>query len=169
MDSPTFSRHDSIGSRRSFYAGSSHDLSADGSSNDGDGDEEVPVGHHFTFIPPNPKRYYHRIVEHCLVADLEKMLGPEVDDNEEVSLGILSPPNLDLISECALRWRIGPTYRAVCFLDQVNKLYERTDVPLECVPEALQMVTKVMQDIELERWPLSDVRLSKPLIGCLAD
>jgi hypothetical protein len=108
-------------------------------------------------------------VERCLVADLQKMLGPEVDDNEEVPLGILSPQNLDLISECALRWRIGPTYRSVCFLDQVKRLYEQADVPLECVPEALQMVTKVMQDIELERWPVSDVRLPKLLGGCLTN
>ena len=158
LESPVgSSRHDSVGSRRSFYAASTYDSSADLWDADDDGDEEVPVGHHFTFIPPNPKKYYQRFMEFCLVADLEKMLGPEIDDNEEVPLGILSPANLELLNECALRWCISPTYRAICFLDQVKQFYERTDVPLECVPEALQMVTKVMQEIELEKWPVADV------------
>jgi hypothetical protein len=158
VDSPGgASRHDSVGSRRSFYVGSNVDHNINEMGNDVDVDEEVPIGHHFTYIPPNPKKYYQRLVEYCLVADLEKMLGPEVDDNEEVSLGILSPTHIEIINECAMRWRIGPPYRAVCFLDLVKQFYERTDVPLECVPEALQMVKKALQDNDLEKWPISEV------------
>jgi hypothetical protein len=156
------SRHDSVSSRRSFFAGSTPDFSADGISDNVDGggggdDDEVPVGHHFTYIPPNPKKFYQRLLEYCLVADLEKMLSPEVDDNEEVSLGILSPAHIDLINECALRWRIGQPYRATCFLDLVRQFYERNDVPLECVPEALQATTKAMQDTDFAKWPIADV------------
>ena len=43
-----------------------------------DGDDDIPVGHHFTFIPPNPRKYYKRLLEHCLLADLEAMLSPSV-------------------------------------------------------------------------------------------
>ncbi|KAF8889044.1 hypothetical protein BD779DRAFT_1521688 [Infundibulicybe gibba] len=70
-----------------------------------------------------------------------------VDDNDEVSLGILSPPHIELLNECA----------GSLFLDLVRQFYERNDVPLECVPEALQSVTKVMHDIELDKWPIQDV------------
>lgn len=149
-DSPTVSRHASIRSRTSYYG-------ANGDEEHLDDDEDFSPG--FTFIPPNPKKYYKRLVEYCLTADLEIMLSPEVDDNDEVSLGILSSPHLDLINECALRWRIGHPYRAACFLDLVRQFYERNDVPMECIPEALQAVAKVIHDTELELWFTQDVRI----------
>ncbi|KAF9481580.1 cytoplasm protein [Pholiota conissans] len=149
MDSPIAMRNSSISSRRSFFGASDMDDIGE--------DEELPVGHHFTFIPPNPKKFYKRLVEYCLIADLEIMMSPEVDDNDEVSLGILSPPHIELINECALRWRIGHPYRAACFLDLVKQFYERNDVPLECVPEALHGVANVMEETELELWPIQDV------------
>jgi hypothetical protein len=151
------SRNPSISSRHSFFGGNTLDANPDGVGDDADEEEEVPVGHHFTFIPPNPKKFYRRLLEYCLVTDLEIMLSPEVNDTDEVSLGILSAPHIDLINECALRWRIGQSYRASCFLDLVRQFFERSEVPLECVPEALQNVTKVMHDSEFENWPTQDV------------
>ncbi|KAJ3894478.1 hypothetical protein GG344DRAFT_74035 [Lentinula edodes] len=149
------SRHGSISSRLSLHGlgGDFVDITAPE-----DGDEDgIEVGHHFTYIPPNPKRFYKRLLELCLIADLELMLSPEVDDNDEVSLGILSTLHIDLLNECAIRWRIGHAYRASCFLDLVKQFYERNDVPLECIPEALQNVVRVMHDMELDKWPLTDV------------
>jgi hypothetical protein len=128
---------------------------------DFDEDDDVEIGHNFTYIPPNPKKYYRRLLECCLVADLEIMLSPEVDDNDEVSLGILSPAHIELINECALRWRIGQPYRSACFLDLVKSFHERNDVPVECVPEAMQAVTKTLQDTELSKWPIQDVGLPR--------
>ncbi|KAI0033497.1 hypothetical protein K488DRAFT_84857 [Vararia minispora EC-137] len=119
-------------------------------------DEEVQVGHNFTFIPLNPKKYYRRLLELCLEADLSAMRDPNVDDNDQVSLGILSGPHLELINECALRWRISQPYRAACFLDIIKQLYERNEVPLECVPEALAAVLKVMHEISFDKWPTQD-------------
>lgn len=124
-----------------------------------EGDDDLPVGHHFTFIPPNPRKYYKKLLEYCIAADLEAMLSPAVGDDDEVSLGILSPPHIELINECALRWRIGQPYRAACFLDIVKQFYERNEVPLECIPEALQTIAKVMHEIEFDKWPLQDVRI----------
>ena len=157
VDSPASpsARHSSVSSRRSLFV-SAYDNSGDGGEGDGD---ELPVGHHFTFIPPNPRKFYKRLLEHCIIADLEIMLSPEVDDNDEVSLGILSPPHMELLNECALRWRIGHSYRAACFLDLVKHFFERNDVPMECIPEALQNVSKVMNDSDLDQWPVHDVCL----------
>ncbi|EEB97238.1 hypothetical protein MPER_03486, partial [Moniliophthora perniciosa FA553] len=149
--SPT-GRHPSIGSRRSLYATNDYDDPAPGD----DGDDDIQVGHNFTYIPPNPKRFYKRLLELCLIADLEAMLSPEVDDNDEVSLGILSAAHIDLINECALRWRIGHSYRVTCFLDLVRQFYERNDVPPECIPEALQNVSRALHDVELDKWPVFD-------------
>lgn len=87
------------------------------------------------------------------------MLSPEVDDNDEVSLGILSHVHILLIDECATRWRIGDPYRVTCFLDLVKQFYERNDVPMECIPEALQNVNKVAHEAEVSLWPTQDVSL----------
>ncbi|KAJ7468448.1 hypothetical protein FB451DRAFT_373271 [Mycena latifolia] len=164
-DPPT--RNGSIGSRRSFYASAGLDSNGETLQDEVVGDDEIPVGHHFTYIPPNPKKYYKRLLEHCLLTDLEIMLSPEVDDNDEVSLGILSAPHLDLINECALRWRIGHPYRAVCFLDLVKQFYERQDIPMECIPEALSHVSKVMSDMDLEKWPVQDAEYLSSVYGGL--
>ncbi|KAH9477087.1 hypothetical protein JR316_0011003 [Psilocybe cubensis] len=160
IESPTATRHPSISSRRSMFSADFNLSSNGGGSIHEDSipeDDDLPIGHHFTFIPPNPKKFYKRLVEFCLIADLEVMLSPEVDDNDEVSLGILSPAHIELINECALRWRIGHSYRAACFLDLVKQFYERNDVPMECIPEALQNVTRVIHETELELWPVQDI------------
>lgn len=149
-------RHGSISSRRSVLLVGANGPQEDQYYGDFD-DDDTQVGEDFTYIPPNPKKYYKRLLELCLVGDLENMLSPEVDDNEEVSLGILSQANIELLNECALRWRIGQPYRSTCFLDLVRSFYERNDVPMECVPEALQGVAKVMQDVEPSKWPVFDV------------
>ncbi|KAH9921152.1 uncharacterized protein B0H18DRAFT_956756 [Fomitopsis serialis] len=153
----TSQRNASISSRHSLHHANS--ITADDFGNieeEVDGDDDIPVGHHFTFIPPNPRKYYKRLLEHCLIADLEAMLSPTVGDDDEVSLGILSSPHIELINEVALRWRIGQPYRVTCFLDLVRQFYERNEVPLECIPEALQNIQKVLSEVELEKWPMQD-------------
>jgi hypothetical protein len=145
----------SVSNRKSLFGGN---INMESIGEDIDGDDEIPVGHHFTFIPPNPKKYYKRLLEYCLSADLEAMLSDEVNDDDEVSLGILSPPHIELINECALRWRISQSYRAACFLDLVKQFFERNDVPLECIPEALQTCQRVMSELELDKWAIADVR-----------
>lgn len=160
FDSTTLTHHSSVSSRRSFFGKIEPSYDNDDiAPSPSEGDEEIPVGHHFTFIPPNPKKFYKRLVEYCLIADLEVMLSPEVDDNDEVSLGILSHVHILLIDECATRWRIGEPFRVTCFLDLVKQFYERNDVPMECIPEALQNVNKVAQEAEVSLWPTQDVRL----------
>ncbi|KAI6022903.1 hypothetical protein BKA83DRAFT_97293 [Pisolithus microcarpus] len=114
-------------------------VGGDGFSEDVEEDGEIRVGHHFTFIPPNPRRFYKRLVEHCITAELELLYSPEVDDADEIPLTILSQPHVQLINECAVRWRIGKSYRA-------------TEVPMDCVPAALQAVTESLHDLEIDKW-----------------
>jgi hypothetical protein len=125
---------------------------------DADEDDEVQAGHNFTYIPPNPKKYYKRLLELCLDTDLAAMHDPNVNDDDQVSLGILSARHIELINECALRWRISQAYRAACFLDLIKQLYERNEVPLDCVPEALGGISKVMNEISFDKWNINDVR-----------
>ncbi|KAF8515697.1 hypothetical protein BU17DRAFT_76803 [Hysterangium stoloniferum] len=154
LDRPRDSRGGSISSRFSFALNSQNTLDSIADTIREE-DDEIPVGHHFTYIPSNPKKFYKRLVERCVEADLEAMAT--LPEDQEVSLGILSPRHIEVINECAVRWRISQSYRVTCFLDIIRYMYEREEVPLECIPEALQMIQKTIQETELLRWPKADI------------
>lgn len=150
------SRHGSISSRKSVaLVGNGVVGSLDLVAEQVEGDDEVEAGGNFTYIPPNPKRFYKRLLELCIQSDLDAMAN--LPEDQEVSLGILSSKHIDLINECALRWRIGHSYRVSCFIDVIKAKYEREEVPLECIPEGLQMVVNAMHDVDIEKWPKYDV------------
>ncbi|KDQ16952.1 hypothetical protein BOTBODRAFT_619876 [Botryobasidium botryosum FD-172 SS1] len=138
------SRNPSVSSSRYSLALPDSESPADGEGSD-----------HFTFIPPNPKKYYKRLLEICIQYDLAAMVS--LPEDQEVSLGILSPRHLEVLNECALRWRIMHSYRVACFLDVIKYKYEREDVPIECIPEALQMVARATQELELDWWLAADL------------
>ena len=141
----------------SFSGISAHSFSNDldgliGSDDEGSGSS----GNQFTYIPPNPRKYYKKLIEKCVEHDLRAM--HTLPEDQEVSLGILSPGHLDVINECALRWRIMQSYRVLCFLDVIKYKYEREEVPLECIPEAIALVEKAFQEQDIEKWHNQDVR-----------
>jgi len=144
-DTPN-SRKGSISSRYSIAMGSQFDIPED---------DEIPLGHNYTYIPSNPKKFYKRLVERCLEADLDAMAT--LPEDQQVSLGILSQRHLDVINECAVRWRISHNYRVTCFLDLIRYMYEREEVPFLCLPEALHMVERAIQETDLSKWMKSDV------------
>ena len=39
----------------------------------------------------------------------------------------------------------------------IKAKYEREEVPLECIPEGLQMVVNAMHDMDITKWPKTDV------------
>ncbi|KAI9463515.1 hypothetical protein F5148DRAFT_1211265 [Russula earlei] len=158
-------RSGSVSSRKSIVAISQNLTDADFEAEEED--DEVQVGHNFTYIPPNPKKYYKRLLELCLDADLAAMHDPNVNDDDQVSLGILSTPHIELINECALRWRISQAYRSACFLDLIKQLYERNEVPLDCIPEALGGIAKVMHEITFDKWNINDTEYLINIYGGL--
>ncbi|KAH8112053.1 hypothetical protein DFH11DRAFT_533705 [Phellopilus nigrolimitatus] len=159
------SRHASISSRRSVALVGSGVGTLDLVAEQIDGDDEIEAGGNFTFIPPNPKRFYKRLLELCIQADLDAMAN--LPEDQEVSLGILSSRHIELINECALRWRIAHSYRVACFMDVIKAKYEREEVPLECIPEGLQMIAKAMNDIDISRWPKADSDYLAEVYGSL--
>lgn len=128
-------------------------------------DDEVEAGNKFVYIPPNPRKVYKRLVELCLERDLEAMV--HLPEEQEVSLTILSHHHLELLNESALRWRISHSYRVICFLDVIRYKYERDEVPIECVPEGLQMVNKAMHDAPAEFWSQFDMDYVSTVYGGL--
>ncbi|PWN34293.1 uncharacterized protein FA14DRAFT_168557 [Meira miltonrushii] len=122
----------------------------------GDAEEEASISS-LTFVPPDPKAYYRRALEMCIDYDLEQIrIQPE---EEEVSLSILSQSHIDLLTECALRWRIMPTFRATSNLDVIKYKYDRGEVPLDCISEALSSIDRTIAERNLTLWTKSDRRL----------
>jgi hypothetical protein len=143
-----YSNKGSISSRRSLFLPNGDPNDAAAFSDDGDSTGMAG----FAYIPSNPKKFYKKLVERCIEYDLRAM--HTLPEDQEVPLGILSTSHLDIINECALRWRVQQSYRVACFLDVIKYKYEREEVPLECIPEALGHVEK---EWEPEKWPLPDV------------
>ncbi|KZT37680.1 hypothetical protein SISSUDRAFT_987298 [Sistotremastrum suecicum HHB10207 ss-3] len=150
VDLSAIGRSSSIGSRQSLaFPDSLGDALED--------DDEVEAGASFIYIPPNPRRFFKRFLELCMEADLAAMAHlPEDQEVNDSRLGILSVPHLELINECAVRWRIPHAHRVTAILDVIRYKYEREEVPLECIPEALQHVERVMRETELDKWARHD-------------
>ncbi|EJU00294.1 hypothetical protein DACRYDRAFT_54447 [Dacryopinax primogenitus] len=157
------SRHGSVSSRYSI--GGNLGMNPEAAADALEADDETPSGHNFTYIPPNPKRYYKRLLELCLQYDLEAM--SELPEDQEVSLGILSPRHLEVINECAVRWRIHQSYRVTSFLDIIRYKFEREEVPLDCVPEALAMVDKAGLETPPTNWMSQDAEYLASVYGNL--
>ncbi|KAF8335868.1 uncharacterized protein EI90DRAFT_2912352 [Cantharellus anzutake] len=162
-DDESISRASSSASRRSLAIPNS--WNPDAIAHIEQDDNETQTGHNFTYIPPNPKKFYKRLTELCMEYDLRAMA--HLPEDQEVSLGILSQAHLELVNECALRWRINPSYRVACFFDIIKYKYEREEVPLECIPEGLQMVSKTLHDLPISKWPIDDVEYLAQVYGAL--
>jgi hypothetical protein len=104
-------------------------------------EDDTPSGDDLTFVPPNPRRCYRRLLEIALDYDIAAMRT--LPEDEEVSLGILSPKNRAVLEECALRWRVQDPFMLVTFLDLIRYKEEREGLPLACVPEALYQILKL--------------------------
>lgn len=131
---------------------SNADLSTQMASLKVDGGADSP----FTFIPPDPRANYREILSLCLDWDLEMLKS--LPEDEDVSLGVLSPDHSDLLSECALRWRLPPSFRAWVFLEAIVDRYELGHVPAACVHEATGMIAKVSEESSIDQWAISDVK-----------
>jgi hypothetical protein len=147
---------DPYGSTNGAYT----DYSGNGNGNaNGNHDiNSIAANSPFTYIPPNPQQTYKDLLARCLDWDLEVLKS--LPEEEDVSLGILSPDHVHLLGECALRWRLPPTFRAWVFLEAIVERCELGLVPSACVHEATGMVGKVSEESPIGEWPIPDVSRS---------
>ncbi|EGF99428.1 uncharacterized protein MELLADRAFT_50709 [Melampsora larici-populina 98AG31] len=109
----------------------------------------------FTYIPPNPISHYIKLMDQCLDYDLKSM--SDLDENEEVSLKILTTSHLELLEQCGSRWRLMSPFKILVFFNAICKRFEDEEIPIiECVIEALNDVIKLLDEVALERWAIRD-------------
>ncbi|MBW0460735.1 hypothetical protein O181_000450 [Austropuccinia psidii MF-1] len=126
------------------------------------------VTHQFTYIPPNPIKTYASLMEQCLDFDLESMKN--LAEDEEVSLKILSQNHLELLEQCALRWRLMLPFQVSVFFNAICQRFEEEEIPIiDCVSEALYDVFKVLEEIKFEMWAHRDKMMMKQTMSRLFD
>ena len=108
----------------------------------------------YTIIPYKPKDFYSRLLHVCMAFDLDVMQTMSEDD--EVSLGILSPSHLELLTECAVRWRISVPHKTVVFVNEMVERYENDEIPVDCIHEVIRIVQKAFNDWQIDKWPAND-------------
>ncbi|CCF48018.1 hypothetical protein NDA11_000538 [Ustilago hordei] len=104
----------------------------------------------FVYIPPDPRAYYHRALEICIDYDLEMI--KHQPEEEEVSLSILSKSHVELLGECAQRWRLPSPFLGASNLDVIKTKYDNGQVPLDCVSESLGSVMRTLSEIDFADW-----------------
>jgi len=117
--------------------------------------DQVSESSTFTYVPPDPRSTYIELLNRCLDWDLEVL--KTLPEDEDVSLGILSPEHVNLLGECATRWRLPASFRSWVFLEAIVQRAEQGLVPTACIHEATGMVGKVSADMDVSSWANSDV------------
>lgn len=117
--------------------------------------DQVSDSDSFTYVPPDPRDTYVQLLDRCLDWDLEVL--KTLPEDEDVSLGILSPEHVNLLGECAMRWRLPASFRSWVFLAAIVDRAEQGLVPTACIHEATGMVGKVSSEMAVSTWATSDV------------
>lgn len=120
-----------------------------------------------TFVPSDTTAAYQRVLERCIDVDLDAIR--KKSEEEEVSLGILSPLHLQLLDVLAERWRIPRAFRALANLRVVKARYDCGDIPFECLGSALDQVVQVVQEVEPPQWRKHDQQAMRRSLDSLAD
>ncbi|TIB08810.1 hypothetical protein E3P89_02919 [Wallemia ichthyophaga] len=110
--------------------------------------------HNYTIIPPSPRSYYASLLNQSMAFDLDAMQNMSEDD--QVSLGIISSRHLELLAECAVRWRISPPSKTAAFVNEMVMRFETDQVPIDCIHEAIRGVQKTLGEWQLDQWPTID-------------
>ncbi|KAG0259677.1 hypothetical protein BG011_002446 [Mortierella polycephala] len=95
----------------------------------------------FTFIPENPKAYYHLLLEMCVDHALA------IRDQEDPVSNLLSPPTRALLIDCGVRWRLTSSWREIILMEVIKERYREGKVSVEFLLEFLQ--TKFYKDSDV--------------------
>ncbi|KAJ9096406.1 hypothetical protein QFC21_005228 [Naganishia friedmannii] len=119
------------------------------------------------FVAGDMRSHYVQLVRLCMDADLDALAN--MSDNEMVSLSILSPDHISLLGVCADVWLVPHTTVLVVTSAVLVELYLASEIPLECVLEALANLNRYIQEVDRSRWRRSDVGAKKVDLSDLAD
>ena len=106
--------------------------------------DALEASEEFTYIPQDPGVVFGRLLERCVDADLEQIRRQ--DANDEVPLSILSSVHSELLDTCAQWWLVPRVVRTTHNLRAIKVKFDCSEVPLECIGEALVGVGRLLRD-----------------------
>ncbi|KAF9360838.1 hypothetical protein BGX26_007423, partial [Mortierella sp. AD094] len=113
----------------------------------------------FTFIPQNPKAYYHLLLEMCV----DNALATRGENDPVPSL--LSASAKALLKDCGVRWRLTSSWREIIFMEVIKEKYREGKVSINFLLEFLQ--TKFYKDSDVNQWHISEVNMLGDVYGGL--
>ncbi len=139
----------------------------------------------FTYIPPDGRAYYRRLVKSALTHDLQdEDLAASVATEEAPAIKLLSKQSTELLNEVALRWRIPQFSRMVLFLDAVQEKYQHQEISLDTVDAAFLHVKQPPSPpknaagkpqapqvalFDRSKWTVVDFALYQTILGVMHD
>ncbi|KAF9581160.1 hypothetical protein BGW38_001926 [Lunasporangiospora selenospora] len=113
----------------------------------------------FTFIPPDPKAFYHTLLDMCVDQSINSR-------NENDGIASLLPPNTKaLLNDCGIRWRLTSSWREILLMDVIKERYRDGRIPLGFLFDFLR--AKFYKDNEVNQWHLSEVNMLGAVYGGL--
>ncbi|ORZ14822.1 hypothetical protein BCR41DRAFT_370937 [Lobosporangium transversale] len=113
----------------------------------------------FTFIPENPKAYYHVLLEMCV----DHAIASRKEDDPAANL--LSTPTRALLIDCGVRWRLTSSWREIMYMEIIKERYREGKVSVHFLLDFLQ--TKFYKDSEVHQWHISEVNMLGDVYGGL--
>ncbi|KAF9961466.1 hypothetical protein BGZ72_003531 [Mortierella alpina] len=113
----------------------------------------------FTFIPENPKAYYHLLLEMCV----DHALATRGEHDPVANL--LSTPTRGLLIDCGVRWRLTSSWREIILMEVIKERYREGKISIGFLLEFLQ--TKFYKDSDVHQWHISDVNMLGDVYGGL--
>nr|CAG8561270.1 593_t:CDS:10 [Entrophospora candida] len=123
----------------------------------------------FTFIPPTPRLYYKFLMNRCIDYEITRRSEQENNSGINIVIGdrnptkshrILSKSTLDLLNQCALRWRVSPGFKWLQYLNFVRTRFDFGDpfISLEHIKEGFYLLREIIRTREISTWTISDKR-----------
>lgn len=135
--------------------------------NGAEGDDDAP----YVYVPPDPRVFYRHIVNRCLTADytdqdveLEPIDIPGADEPAR----LLSKGSLELLNQCALRWRVPKFSRMVLFMDAFRSKYQEQSVDISMLDNAFMYFDKEV-DTNWVSWTVSDQNMYRVTLSSVHD
>ncbi|KAF9110805.1 hypothetical protein BGX27_005855 [Mortierella sp. AM989] len=113
----------------------------------------------FTFIPQNPKAYYHLLLEMCV----DNALATRAEDDPASNL--LSTSTKALLKDCGVRWRLTPSWREITLMEIIKERYREAKVSINFLLDFLH--TKFYKDSDVNQWHISEVNMLGDVYGGL--
>ncbi|KAI9805802.1 MAG: hypothetical protein M1825_000416 [Sarcosagium campestre] len=146
-------------------------LDADGAGTKNGALPDIPEGESpFTFIPPDPRAYFRRILAQALTHDMnDQELQSSEPTADTPAMKLLSKPSTELLNEICVRWRLPSFSRAVLFLDVIKEKFVDQDVSLDTLDMAFTFLKEPLQDVKKTSRAPFLTQLANPSMWTLAD